>query len=600
MEPDSNRWYTKPVSFSFTGDDGGSGVASCTSGTYSGPDGGNVTVSGSCTDNAGNTGSTSLTIKYDSTPPTVTGTPARQPDANGWYNHAVDVAFTGADGARGSRSAVPPSPTRTGREPREARRPVSRRRRPPERADERSSSGTTARRLCQPNVKWVHTGESISLSWTATKDVVRVQVMRAPGLSGKATPIYTGKAKRFVDRKLRTGTRYWYEVAVFDQAGNRAAATVGLRPPVGIYSPAEGAVVTKPPLVEWSPVRRARFWRSSWRGKVKLLTTWVRSPRMQLRQTWTMERPTPVAHRRPLPAVRVAGVRDGEEARVRQAARPGAVRRQGCVRRGRPGLAWPPGRVWVNSTEAAQRTSGATVVVALASSSMGVGTKRCSSRSLLDSRQYLERHLRDDGFTVFEAGVDVARSRPRRAGVARRGDRGEADLCRRLRAGERADQDRNVPVIVLTEPDADPVVRVRALESGADDVVPRDVYLELLARVRALLRRAVLGQADVVEVARSRSTTAPGRSASTGRPSGCRAASSSWPPSSRRPDAGLHEDRAPARRGGIRATGIRTRTVDSHASRLRRKLEAAGASDVVVNDWGWAIGCSLATPRPVS
>jgi DNA-binding response OmpR family regulator len=37
---------------------------------------------------------------------------------------------------------------------------------------------------------------------------------------------------------------------------------------------------------------------------------------------------------------------------------------------------------------------------------------------------------------------------------------------------------------------------------------------------------------------------------------------------------------------GIRSTGIRTRTVDSHASRLRRKLEAAGAENVVVNEWG--------------
>ena len=30
----------------------------------------------------------------------------------------------------------------------------------------------------------------------------------------------------------------------------------------------------------------------------------------------------------------------------------------------------------------------------------------------------------------------------------------------------------------------------------------------------------------------------------------------------------------------------RTRTLDSHASRLRRKLVAAGARDVVVNVWG--------------
>ena len=37
---------------------------------------------------------------------------------------------------------------------------------------------------------------------------------------------------------------------------------------------------------------------------------------------------------------------------------------------------------------------------------------------------------------------------------------------------------------------------------------------------------------------------------------------------------------------GIRTNGIRTRTVDSHASRLRRKLEAAGAADVVVKRLG--------------
>jgi excisionase family DNA binding protein len=37
---------------------------------------------------------------------------------------------------------------------------------------------------------------------------------------------------------------------------------------------------------------------------------------------------------------------------------------------------------------------------------------------------------------------------------------------------------------------------------------------------------------------------------------------------------------------GIRTNGIRTRTADSHASRLRRKLDAAGARDVIVNDWG--------------
>jgi hypothetical protein len=210
---------------------------------------------------------------------------------NGWYNHPVDVAFTGADGGSGIAECTPAvsykgpdaSPAKLVGQCRDAAGHLS----APTTVELRYDSTAPAR----PNVRWVHNGESISLSWTAAKDVVRAQVMRAPGLSGKkATPIYTGKKKRFVDRKLRTGTRYWYEVAVFDEAGNRAAATVGLRPPVGIYSPGEGAVVTKPPLVEWSPVKKARFYNVQlWRGKVKLLTTWVKAPRVQLRQNWTMQ-----------------------------------------------------------------------------------------------------------------------------------------------------------------------------------------------------------------------------------------------------------------------------------------------------------------------
>jgi DNA-binding response OmpR family regulator len=220
---------------------------------------------------------------------------------------------------------------------------------------------------------------------------------------------------------------------------------------------------------------------------------------------------------------------------------------------------------------------------------MGVGT----SAVLLaerhpDSRQYLERHLRDDGFTVFEAGwtsraLDLAERLSPDVVIA-----GEADLCRRLRAGEPGRTwDRNVPVIVLTEPDADAVARVRALECGADDVVPRDVYLELLARVRALLRRAVLGQADVVEAGplvvdhRARQVRVNGTAVRLSGREFELAAKLASDPTRVFTKAELLRDV-----WGIRTAGIRTRTVDSHASRLRRKLEAAGATDVVVNDWG--------------
>ena len=55
--PDRNGWYSAPVKVSATGSDALSGVASCTSSSYSGPDTGGATVEVTCRDNAGNTSS---------------------------------------------------------------------------------------------------------------------------------------------------------------------------------------------------------------------------------------------------------------------------------------------------------------------------------------------------------------------------------------------------------------------------------------------------------------------------------------------------------------------------------------------------------------
>lgn len=66
---DSNGWYNKPVGVSFAGTDATSGVASCSATTYAGPDNASAQVSGTCTDAAGNVGSGTLALAYDSTPP---------------------------------------------------------------------------------------------------------------------------------------------------------------------------------------------------------------------------------------------------------------------------------------------------------------------------------------------------------------------------------------------------------------------------------------------------------------------------------------------------------------------------------------------------
>jgi hypothetical protein len=108
--PDSGSWYNKPVDVAFAGADGLSGIAGCSSGTYSGPDGASASMSGSCSDLAGNTAGGSFALSYDSTPPDITGAnPARPPDANGWHNHPVSFAFAATDDTSGVESCGSPT-----------------------------------------------------------------------------------------------------------------------------------------------------------------------------------------------------------------------------------------------------------------------------------------------------------------------------------------------------------------------------------------------------------------------------------------------------------------------------------------------------------
>ena len=99
--PDANGWYNHGVAVSFTATDNLSGLAGCQTVTYAGPDGGPASVPGSCTDVAGNPASGGTTINYDSTGPSVSGSPDRGPDSNGWYGRPVGVNFSGSDNASG-------------------------------------------------------------------------------------------------------------------------------------------------------------------------------------------------------------------------------------------------------------------------------------------------------------------------------------------------------------------------------------------------------------------------------------------------------------------------------------------------------------------
>ena len=210
------------------------------------------------------------------------------------------------------------------------------------------------------------------------------------------------------------------------------------------------------------------------------------------------------------------------------------------------------------------------------------------------TREFLERHLAGEGFEVLGAAAQalaldlIERARPDLVLVGGLEDASAPEVCGRLREGEPGRSwDRDVPVIVLGPPRADAVDRVRAFERGCDDFVPRPFdYEELVARIHAVLRRARPNERDRLAAGPIAVDRATRRVTVRGYPVALAAkefellAKLATDPTRVFTKEELLRDV-----WGFRAMG-RTRTLDSHASRLRRKLALAGSDECVVNEWG--------------
>jgi DNA-binding response OmpR family regulator len=194
-----------------------------------------------------------------------------------------------------------------------------------------------------------------------------------------------------------------------------------------------------------------------------------------------------------------------------------------------------------------------------------------------DVRGFLERHLAQDGFDVVgtedrDAALDLAL-------------RAHPDLVL-LGDPTAVESFRGVPVIVIGGEDSDAVDRVRAFARGCDDFVVRPfVYDELVARINAVLRRARPQQHDRVQAGPifvERST----RRVTVG---GVRVdlAAKEYEllfKLAGEPHRVFTKEELLREVWGFRSLG-RTRTLDSHASRLRRKLQAVDQGPFVINVW---------------
>jgi hypothetical protein len=281
---DADGWYNHPVTAKVIASSF-SGIASCSPSTYSGPDAVAATVSGSCTDNAGKTaGAISHPFRYEASTPSIAVGLSRPPDSNGWYNHPVTA---GATGSSFSGIAACTPGIYSGPDAKNATVAAS----CTDNAGKTATATTDAFRYDgSPPVRNLRAdaGDGIVvLHWAiaAIDPLTSLEITRTHGASRSV--VYRARGTAYRDRRVRNGVRYRYTLLATDLAGNTARRSLVATPGPRLVEPGQGALVSKPPVLRWTPVRRASYYNVQvYRGNRKVLSAWPDGTRLQLASTW--------------------------------------------------------------------------------------------------------------------------------------------------------------------------------------------------------------------------------------------------------------------------------------------------------------------------
>lgn len=230
-------------------------------------------------------GVTTRAIRIDATPPAVSAKASRNPDANGWYNHAVPVGFYGSDAASGLASCS----AKTYAGPDTAKAVV-----PGTCTDRAGNVGSGSLQLAYdatpPQLKKLrvkHAANGAIFKWQVSPDTQRVVVTRAPGKKrGTSSTVYGGTAKSFRDKGLKVGTHYRYTVSAYDVAGNKAGRTVSVTATGALFAPAPGERVNGAPRLEWAPVRGASYYNVLLIRSGTIFSAWPHGTSLRLPRSW--------------------------------------------------------------------------------------------------------------------------------------------------------------------------------------------------------------------------------------------------------------------------------------------------------------------------
>lgn len=243
-------------------------------------------------------------LKIDATPPTATARLSRPPDFHGWYNHPVEIRWSGTDATSGIAYCT----SGTYRGPDSAAAIAN------GGCFDRAGNGGGYQVHLEydstPPVLRTVTEESTAagdtLRWASSSPSDRIVIKR--GVRGRKarTTVFDGSAAvgTFTDTKIHPAIQYVYRLRAFDEAGNasKVRSVTGLLTVLTLQKTPYVPLAAPNPTLRWRPVRGADYYNVQlFRGSKRIFTAWPTMHQVGLPPSWTLSghvyRPTPGRYR---------------------------------------------------------------------------------------------------------------------------------------------------------------------------------------------------------------------------------------------------------------------------------------------------------------